>query len=72
MKLPHAYSPGLRTEAVPGQLQDLEAQTQQDSVLVPYGAHQDPQHHRLRTHTQGHVKHWDWSQIIYNFFLLLK
>lgn len=44
------YSPGLRAEAIPSQLEDLEAKAEQDCVLIPYRTHQDPQHHRLQKH----------------------
>lgn len=45
------YWPGLRAEAVPRQLEDLEAEAEQDCVLIPYGTHQDPQHHSLQKHS---------------------
>lgn len=40
-------SPRLGAEGVPAQLQQLEAQTQQNRVLLPNGPHQDAEEDRL-------------------------
>lgn len=34
----------LRAEAVPRQLEDLEAKAKEDGVLVPYRTHENPEH----------------------------
>lgn len=43
--------PRLRSEAVPGELQDLEAQSQEDGVFISYRTHENSQHHCLERKT---------------------
>lgn len=58
------FLPRLRSEAVPGELQDLEAQSQEDGVFISYRTHENSQHHCLERKTRfqskcnGRRRHW--------------
>lgn len=52
-------SPGFRAEAIPGQLEELKAQTQKNCVLITDGPHQNTEEESL-TETQmsqGELSH---------------
>lgn len=48
-------SPWLRSEAVPGQLKDLEAQSKQNSIFITQSPHQQSQEECLRRKTVGGI-----------------